>query len=304
MTTLADNLFTKGTIVLRKSDNRIWNFLLHNYKELKLEEALDIFNLAADEYKINKLYHRQIEALLKVDEIHDKIYAQKKDRLEKKFQVTNLKSIIDLMLKENKRQIFVNQNDNYTPYDIITHIKKIILISEETAEDDVVLKTIDFIIKLYENNDEQTDLLIGLYEKQFEITGKYTEKYGDFMMKNKSYSKAAEIYELIGKLNSESLSLKWSCSRLFLKAIFSYILNGDDVYSKRKFDDIETSYPIVTDNRDFILAKNVLYTYLERNIERFTEYVYEYDQITRLDDFYVGILNSIKKSMSETEDLC
>ena len=292
---------------MKDSNNRFMKFIFNDYSLIKLDEAIEKFSLAADEYKIEKLYKKQIECLLKIDEIYDKKYTLTRERLDKKFQSTNLKNLIDLMLKENKKNILVDSN--FIPFDVLSYVNKFIIISEETADDDHVIKSIDYIIKLYENVDDEIILILitELYEKQFEITQKYNEKYGDILIKKGLFKKAAELYESIGNNNGQSSTLKFSCSRLFLKAICCYILCDDDVYAKNKFDEIEISYPTIHNDRDFKLSKNIMDTYLEKDINTFTSNLIEYDEISKLSDFHVNLFNLIKKKMCEVieePDLC
>ena len=209
------------------------------------------------------------------------------------------------MLKENKKNILILQDNNFIQYDVMLYIKKYILTSEETADDEHLIKSIDYILKLYENteDDKIIEFLIELYEKQYDITQKYDEKYGDLLVKNKHYTRAAEIYESIGKLKAESSTLKFSCAKLFLKSICCYILSDDDVNAQRKFDEIELSYPIIHSDRDFKLSRNIMESYQERDVESYTRVMYEYDEISKISDFHVNLFNLIKKKMTEVDEL-
>lgn len=290
---------------LTESNSKIMNIFMSDYKQMKLEEAIEKFSFASDEYKIEKAYSKQIECLIKIDEIYDKKFAITKERLDKKFQATNLKILIDIMLKENKKNILISQDNKFIPYDTMSYIKKYILTSEETADDEHLIKSIDYILKLYENTDDDKiiEFLIELYEKQYELTQKYDEKYGDLLVKNKNYTRAAEIYESIGKLKAESSTLKFGCAKLFLKSICCYILSDDDVNAQRKFDEIELSYPIIHSDRDFKLSRNIMESYQERDLESYTRVMYEYDEISKLSDFHVNLFNLIKKKMTEVDEL-
>lgn len=288
---------------VKDSNNKFMNIFMSDYKQMKLEEAIEKFSFASNEYKIGKEFSKQIECLIKIDEIYDKKFAITKDYLDKKFQATNLKILIDIMLKENKKNILVIQDNEFISYDVMLYIKKYILTSEETADDGYSIKSIDYILKLYENAYDDTiiEFLIELYEKQYELTDKYNEKYGDLLVKNKNYTRAAEIYESIGKLKAENSTLKFGCAKLFLKSICCYILSDDD--AQRKFDEIELSYPIIHSDRDFILLRNIMKSYQERDIESYTIFMYEYDEISKISDFHVNLFNLIKKKMTEVDEL-
>lgn len=285
--------------------SKFMNLIMPDYKLLKLEEAIEKFTNASEEYKIQKAYIKQIECLIKIDESYDKKFAITKERLDKKFQATNLKNLIDVMLKENKKNILISQDNKFIPYDVMLYIKKYILTSEETADDEHLIKSIDYILKLYENteDDKIIEFLIELYEKQYDITQKYDENYGDLLVKNKNYTRAAEIYESIGKLKAESSTLKFGCAKLFLKSICCYILSDDDVNAQRKFDEIELSYPIIHSDRDFKLSQNIMESYQERDVETYTRVMYEYDEISKISDFHVNLFNLIKKKMTKEEEL-
>jgi hypothetical protein len=276
-----------------------------DYKLIKLEEAIEKFTNASEEYKIQKAYIKQIECLIKIDEIYDKKFLITKERLDKKFQAKNLKVLIDLMLKENKRNIIIGEITNFVPFDVMSYIKKFIIISEETADDEHLIKSIDYIVKLYENTDDDKiiEFLIELYEKQYELNEKYDENYGDLLVKNKHYTRAAEIYESIGKLKAESSTLKFGSAKLFLKSICCYILSDDDVNAQRKFDEIELSYPIIHSDRDFKLSRNIMESYQERDVETYTRVMYEYDEISKINDFHVNLFNLIKKKITKEEEL-
>ena len=55
----------------------------------------------------------------------------------------------------------------------------------------------------------------------------------------------------------------------------------------------------------FNFCVNIMLKYKDKDVDAYTSIVRDYDDIKRLDDFMVNLLNKIKKNMSVEEvDLC
>ncbi len=112
---------------------------------------------------------------------------------------------------------------------------------------------------------------------------------------------AAKLFEEIGKAALDSRLLKYGARDHFLCAGLCYCID-DQVAASQALDryrEIDTSFPC--SREDDLLAK-IVAALADSNVESFTNAVYEFDRISKLDDWKTTILLKIKGSIRDAED--
>lgn len=269
----------------------------------RISTAIDLLKQCVLDYKIQKNTANQIKYSFLIDKYYDEYYKYTHDRLCKSQQALNLKELINLCDKDNK-QNFINNND--IKYDIFNLVQKYMITSEETGEEYTMSLCYKFLLNFYKNplTDAQIDFIIEIYEKMRNIKEEYEEAYAELLVSHKeNYMRSGEIYEEIAKNRVEKI-IKFSCDILLMKSFLCFLC-ADEVLAERKLNEFEICYPIITNTMNFKLCKNIMYEYKNKDVDAYVSFIRYYDDIKKLDEFMVNLLNKIKKNMYVEEiDLC
>jgi hypothetical protein len=283
-----EKLEKKVKKMLLDSDSKLYNFLDSDYKNYKLDEAIRILRNIYNEYKELKMPSKQNQILLEINSIYDKLYLHNSDRIYKKYQSTNLKDLLTL----NEKYMTLKDDKLY-------YIELYIKISRETTDENTYIRALEYIIKCYKNDDTMVDIVINCYNELYILTDEYKEHYGDILAINKQeYKEAAEIYEHIGEHSLTNLR-KFSCPTYFLKSILCYILHNDDIYTEIKLQKFSNEYIIIQNSHIYKFMIDIANSYFENNLNKFTNIIIEYDNISKLDNYYIVILNNIKNKIKD-----
>nr|QQY02503.1 alpha-soluble NSF attachment protein [Cryptocotyle lingua] len=117
------------------------------------------------------------------------------------------------------------------------------------------------------------------------------------------YSKAADIFEEVGKASMENKLLKYGAKEhLFKSSICHFCV--DLINGQKALKTFEESFPMFADSRECTLMKKVADALEQENPEAFTVAVQEYDNITRLDPWVTSLLLKLKKTLGgDDEDI-
>ena len=269
----------------------------------RIYNAIDLLKQCVLDYKIQKDTENQIKYSFLIDTYYDRYYNESHDRLCKSSQALNLKELIILCDRDNIKN-FVNNKE--IKYDIFSLIQKYIIISEETGEEYTMSTCYKFLLDFYKNpsSNVQIDFVIDIFEKMRNIKEEYEEEYAELLVsKKENYVRAAEIYEEIAKNRLIKIT-KFSIDMLLMKSFLCFLC-ADEVLAERKLNEFENCYPIITNTMCFNFCVNIMLEYKDKDVDAYTSIVRDYDDVKRLDDFMVNLLNKIKKNMSSEEiDLC
>ncbi len=117
------------------------------------------------------------------------------------------------------------------------------------------------------------------------------------------YKRAIEVYEAVASSSLDVALLKWSVKDYFFQAGLCHLAKNDIVSAKRaieKYQDQDVSF---SDTRECGLLKELCEAVDEQDVERFTNAIFEYDQISKLDKWKTTILLRIKNVLKEDGDL-
>lgn len=116
------------------------------------------------------------------------------------------------------------------------------------------------------------------------------------------YATAAELYEQIAKDALESNLLKYGAREHLLRAGLCRLCTGDAIGAARYMESYGSMDTSFTDSREGKLLSNVAKSVDEGDAEGFTNVVYDYDSMSKLDDWKTAILLKIKNSIKDMED--
>lgn len=115
------------------------------------------------------------------------------------------------------------------------------------------------------------------------------------------YPKAVELYRHVADWSLTSPLTKYSVKEYWLRAVMCAMAMGDLVQAQkllREFGQKDLTFP---STREAKFATELVDACEEADVERYTTAVYQYDQVTKLDNWKTKILLHIKKALEEDE---
>ena len=127
------------------------------------------------------------------------------------------------------------------------------------------------------------------------------------MQEPPEYDEAIGIFEKIGESCLESNLLKFNAKGHFLKAGLLVLCKGDDVSMRQKLEKYMELDFTFGDSRECKFATDLTQAFEDFNLDDFTDHVYNYDNVSKLDAWKTSILlrikDAIKQAGEETPDL-
>ncbi|KAJ1635491.1 soluble NSF attachment protein alpha isoform [Pavlovales sp. CCMP2436] len=120
-----------------------------------------------------------------------------------------------------------------------------------------------------------------------------------------NYARAIELYEEISTASLDNNLLKWSVKDYFQRALLCQLAGGDEAsFAKARamLERYEGQDPSFSESRECKLVKDVLAHCEAFDVEAFTQVIFEYDQIAKLDTWKTSILLKVKNSLKEGGD--
>merc|ERR1712007_133485 len=118
-----------------------------------------------------------------------------------------------------------------------------------------------------------------------------------------NYEKAIKIYEQVAAASLENNLLKYAAKEHFFRASLCHLC-VDMLNAQHAVQKYEEQYPAFGDSREAKLVKALIKHLEDEDVEAFTAEVKNFDQISRLDQWYTTILLRIKKQMPDDNELC
>jgi len=125
----------------------------------------------------------------------------------------------------------------------------------------------------------------------------------DILARNGEYSKAIEIYETTSKDCVDDQLLRWSVKNYLLKASLCQLVLGaqkDDMTEATKaFAKYEDLSEIFCGTRENKLVQDLRKAYEEMNTEAFQDAIFEFDNISKLDEFKTSLLHVVLQELKK-----
>ncbi|CAO3650670.1 unnamed protein product [Mucor hiemalis] len=115
------------------------------------------------------------------------------------------------------------------------------------------------------------------------------------------YNVAIEKYEQVAAAAIDDPLLKWSLKEYCFKAGLCHLCTGDMVKASQALANYCNMDMSFESTREYTLLKGVIDCIDQGDIDHFTQLVYDYDKLTRLDAWKTAVLLKIKKSMDSNE---
>lgn len=258
----------------------------------KQDEAIELYGRAANLYKMAKKWSKAGQTFVNVANHHAKL-GNKHD------SATNFVDASNCFKKSD-------------PKEAINCLSKAIDIYTDMGRFTIAAKHHQTIAEIYESEVADLERAMQHYEKSADYfrgeesnssANKCMLKVAGFAAQLEHYERAIKIYEEVAAQSLESSLIKYSAKDYFFRAALCHLC-VDSVNAQHAIERYEEQFPAFGDSRECKLVKNLIKHLEDEDVDAFTGEVKNFDQISRLDQWYTTILLRIKKQMPDDNELC
>jgi alpha-soluble NSF attachment protein len=120
--------------------------------------------------------------------------------------------------------------------------------------------------------------------------------------REEDYYKAIENYEKVAQQSINNNLMKYSVKDYFLKAGICHLATKDLVAAQQALERYAEMDPSFTQQREFMLLKDLLDAVEAKSQDQFTDKLFQFDQINKLDNWKTTLLVRVKNSIEEPDD--
>ncbi|VUC22079.1 unnamed protein product [Clonostachys rosea] len=134
------------------------------------------------------------------------------------------------------------------------------------------------------------------------LANKLWLKLADLAAREEDYYKAIENYEKVAQQSINNNLMKYSVKDYFLKAGICHLATKDLVAAQQALERYAEMDPSFTQQREFMLLKDLLEAVEAKSQDQFTDKLFQFDQINKLDNWKTTLLVRVKNSIEEPDD--
>lgn len=120
-----------------------------------------------------------------------------------------------------------------------------------------------------------------------------------FSAQQEKYEDAYTLYEKVASAALDNNLLKFSAKDYFMRAALCRLATEDDVGTRRQLEKYCDMDPTFVQSREYKLLSTILAAREAYDVDKFTQAVYDFDNITKLDAWKTTMLLRIKKTMKD-----
>ncbi|XP_073032743.1 alpha-soluble NSF attachment protein-like [Primulina eburnea] len=270
----------------KKAEKKVGGWAFFGSKQ---EDAADLFDKAANAYKLGKswdqagaVYIKLANCYLKLDSKHeaanayaDAAHCYKKTNSKESIQC--LQQSVNLFLDIGR----LNMSARY--YKEIAELYE----QEENLEQAIVYY--ERAADLFQSEEVSTS------------ANQCRQKIAQFAAQLEQYQKAIEIYEDIGRQSLNNNLLKYGVKGHLLNAGICQLCKGDVVAINNALERYQDLDPTFSGTREYRLLEDLAAALDEEDVEKFTGAIKEFDSMTRLDAWKTTLLLRVKEALKAKE---
>lgn len=255
----------------------------------KYEDAADLFDKAANAYKLAKswdqagaVYVKLASCHLKLDSKHeaanayaDAAHCYKKTNI--KESISCLEQSVNLFLEIGR----LNMSARY--------YKEIAELYEQEQNLEQAIVYYERAADLFQSEDVNTS------------ANQCRQKIAQFASQLEQYPKAIEIYEDIARQSLNNNLLKYGVKGHLLNAGICQLCKGDVVAINNALERYQELDPTFSGTREYRLLADLAAAIDEEDVAKFTDAVKEYDSMTQLDAWKTTLLLRVKEALKTKE---
>lgn len=134
------------------------------------------------------------------------------------------------------------------------------------------------------------------------LANKLWLKVADVAALDGDYYKSIANYEKVAEQSISNNLMKYSVKDYFLKGGICHLASGDLVAAQRALERYCEMDPQFATQREHMLLSDLCEAVEAKSQEQFTDKLFKYDQVSKLDKWKTTILVRVKNSIEEAED--
>ena len=255
----------------------------------KYEDAADLFDKAANSFKLAKSWDKAGSTYLKLANCHLK--------LESKHEASQAYVDAAHCYKKTKISEAVSCLDHAV--NLLCDIGRLSMAARYLKE----------IAELYES-EQNIEQAVVYYEKSAdfyqneEVTtsaNQCKQKVAQFAAQLEQYQKSIEIYEEIARQSLNNNLLKYGVKGHLLNAGICQLCKGDPVAINNALEKYQELDPTFSGTREYRLLADIAAAVDEEDVGKFTDVVKEFDSMTPLDSWKTTLLLRVKEKLKAKE---
>jgi len=284
---------SKGDELIKQAEKKLKAFSLFS-SGTKYEEASELYAKAAAQYKASKDWDLAGDAYVKAAELCEKL----------KDTSSACTHYVDA----------AKAYKNSSPKDAVRIYKIAVLLHQEENRFSTAAKLWKEIAQIEEKEMNMKDAITAYQkcadcyeaENAASSASQALLKVADLSAQEEDYKQAISIYEKVAKSSADSQLGRHSVKDYLFKAFLCrFVMEakaGNTKGLSEANEQYKDRYPMWDGSRECKLMEGCLSAFNAEEIEKFTELVYKYDQISRLDPWTSKVLLDIKTVMKEGGD--
>ncbi|KAM0946710.1 putative NSF attachment protein [Dioscorea sansibarensis] len=261
----------------------------------KFEDAADLFDKAANCFKLAKNWERAASSYKKLANCHLK--------LESKHEAAS--AYVDA----------ANCYKKISAQDAAESLNQAVNLFLEIGRLNMAARYCKELGEIYEQ-EQNFDKAIDYFERAADLfqseevttsANQCKQKVAQFAAQLEQYPKAIEIFEAIARHSMNNNLLKYSVKGLLLNAGICQLCRGDVVAITNALEKYQDLDPSFSGSREYKLLADLAASMDEEDVGKFTDAIKEFDSMTRLDPWKTTLLlrakNVLKAKEEEEDDL-
>jgi len=256
------------------------------------EEAIELFDKAAAQFKINKEWDEAGKAYVRAAEVSEHL---KMDLETCNYYSSAGKAFKNGSIKEAIRcfKLCVTLHMDNNRFSTAAKIFQQIAELEEKSEN------IPGAIQAYEKAAE------CFFSEDSQSSGnQMLLKIAHFAAEREDYKKAIEIFEKVSAASLDNKLLSYSVKDYLFKASLIQLVmgakHGDSSNVITAIDKYKDLHPAYDGSRECKFIENITTAYQEDDLKKFVDTVFNYDKIYKLDTWTSGLLLAVKNTMGDS----
>ncbi|XP_022146873.1 alpha-soluble NSF attachment protein 2-like [Momordica charantia] len=255
----------------------------------KYDDAADLFDKAANSYKLSKSWDKAGSTYIKLANCHLKMES-----------------------KHEAAQAYVDAGNCYKKTSVkeaISCIEQAVNLFCDIGRLNMAARYYKEIAELYEN-EQDVERAIDYFEKAADLfqneevttsANQCKQKVAQFAAQLEQYQKAIDIYEEIAKYSLKNNLLKYGAKGHLLNAGICQLCKGDIVAITKALDNYQDLDPTFSGSREYKLLADIASALDEEDVAKFTDVVKEFDSMTTLDPLKTTLLLRVKEKLKAKE---
>ncbi|PON79077.1 NSF attachment protein [Parasponia andersonii] len=255
----------------------------------KYEDAADLFDKAANSFKLAKSWDRAGSTYIKLANCHLKLES-----------------------KHEAAQAYVDAAHCYKKTSVneaISCLEKAVHLFCDIGRLNMAARYFKEIAELYES-EQNIEKAIEFFEKAAdffqneEVTtsaNQCKQKVAQFAAQLEQYQKSIEIYEEIARQSLNNNLLKYGVKGHLLNAGICHLCRGDVVAITNALERYQDLDPTFSGTREYKFLADIAASIDEEDVAKFTDVVKEFDSMTPLDSWKTTLLLRVKEKLKAKE---